>query len=71
MYIKPEFSDFYSHFLVTSGEMTSLATMLGHVTSFPDRYCYLLRVTVLYEHKHTQHPSFWLSTATSRLLPVK
>ena len=28
MYIKPEFSDFYSHFLVTSGEMTSL---LGHL----------------------------------------
>jgi len=30
-----EFMAFYSHFQVTSGQMTSLPVTLGHVTSFP------------------------------------
>jgi len=30
-----KFLAFYSHFLVTSGEMTSLSVTWGHVTSFP------------------------------------
>ena len=70
MYTKPEFSAFYSHFQVTSGEMTSLP---GHFRPhevkwhhFLTRDCHLLRVTALEELEGTQNPSFRPSTATSR-----
>ena len=38
MYPKPDFSVFYSHFQVTSGEMTSFLChfrLRGHMLSFP------------------------------------
>jgi len=70
-----QFSAFYSHFQLTSGQMTSLP---GHFRSlevtwrhFTSRDGLLLRATALQEVKHTVHASFQPSTATSRWLPVK
>jgi len=69
-----EFSAFYSHFQVTSGQMTSLP---GHFQSpevtwqhllFHD--CFLLRATALYKVKSTGDVSFRPSTACTRWLPV-
>ena len=67
---KPDFSTFYSHFQVTSGHMTSLPNHFRsrEVTRphFLSRECHLLRVTAVFELKHSQNPSFQPSTATSR-----
>ena len=44
MHPKHEFSAFYSHFQVTSGQMTSLPVSFGHVRSHD---CHIQPVTVL------------------------
>jgi len=75
MYSIRQFSAFYSHFQVTSGQMMSLP---GHLRSpevmwrhFLSRDCLLLRATSLLEVKCTVYASFRPSTATSRWGPVK
>jgi len=40
-------SAFYSHFQVTSGQMTSVPVTWGHVMSFPVMWCLLLRAAAL------------------------
>jgi len=69
------FSAFYSHFQMTSGQMTSLP---GHFCSpevtrrhFLSHDCLLLRATVLYKVKRTVYASFRPSTVTSKWLPMK
>jgi len=44
---KHKFSDFYSHFQVTSGQMTSLPVTWGYWGDFLSRECHLLQVTAL------------------------
>jgi len=46
-YTKINIYAFYSHFQVTSGQMTSFPVTSGHVTSFPVREGHLLRVSAL------------------------
>jgi len=74
MYSIRQFSA-YSHFQVTSGQMTSLP---GHFWSpevtwchFLSRDCFLLQATALLEVKCTVYASFRPFTGTSRWLPVK
>jgi len=69
MYSIREFSAFYSHFQVTSGQMTSLP---GHFRSpevtrrhFLPCDCLLMRATALQEMKRTVYASFRPSTPTS------
>jgi len=70
-----QFSAFYSHFQVTSGQMTSLPDRVRspEVTwhHFLSRDCLLLQATALQEVKCTVYASFRPSIATSRWLPIK
>jgi len=75
MYSILEFLTFYSHFQVTSGQMTSLT---AHFRSpevtwryFLSRDCILMRDTALWEVKCTVYGRFWPSTATFWWLPGK
>jgi len=74
-YSKLDLQAFYSHFLVTSCQVTSLPGPFRsrEVTwrHFRARGFNLLRVTALWELKRTQNLNFRPSTATSRWLPVK
>jgi len=67
---KPNVLAFYSHFLVTSCQMTSLWVTSGHVTSFPVMWltpCELQPVGA----QSSQNPTFRPSTVTSKWLPMR
>jgi len=75
MYSICQFSAFYSHFQVTSVQITSLPGhfRLPEVTwrHFLSRNCLLVLATAFYELKCTVYAGFRPFTATSRWLPVK
>ena len=70
MYSVRQFSAFYSHFQVTSGQMTSLRGHFGHLRSRDviSRHvtASYLRATALYEVKCTVYASFRPATAISK-----
>ena len=69
MYSIRRFSALYSHFQVTSGQMTSLPGHFGHLKSRDIISCYvtaLLQDRALLEVKCTVYASFQSSTATFR-----
>jgi len=75
MYTIREFSAFYSHFQVSSGQMTSFPGLFespevtwGH---FLSRDCLLLWATALKQVKCTVYASFQHWTSTSRWLAIK
>jgi len=69
-----QFSAFYSHFQVASGQMTTSAPLpvtWDHVTSFPVTWLPLPASQSLVGSQTTLYASFRPSTAYSRWLPVK